>query len=93
MKILEYIFITYLIVLNIIGFAIMGIDKKRAKNNKWRIREKTLFLVAAIGGSAGSIIGMKQFRHKTKHKQFVFGMPLILTVQIIAIIIIFNIAR
>jgi len=93
MKILDYIVITYLIILNIIGFAIMGIDKNRAKKNKWRIKEKTLFFVAAIGGSVGSIIGMKQFRHKTKHKNFVFGMPLILILQIISYIIIFYIIK
>ena len=58
-------------------------DKRRAKKDKWRIPEKRLFLVAAIGGSIGSILGMQLFRHKTKHKSFVIGMPVILIVQIV----------
>ena len=71
----------YLVVMNIIGFTIMGIDKSRAKRGAWRIPEKTLFLIAILGGSIGSILGMKQFRHKTKHKIFTIGMPAILIVQ------------
>ena len=88
MKSLYYILIIYFILLNIIGYAIMGIDKSKAKNNKWRIKEKTLFLVAAFGGSVGSILGMRHFHHKTQKRGFVFGMPLILIVQIIAVFII-----
>jgi uncharacterized membrane protein YsdA (DUF1294 family) len=68
----------------------MGMDKKRAKSNEWRIKEKTLFFIAIIGGSAGSLLGMKVYRHKTKHTAFVVGMPLILIVQIILIIFLFN---
>ena len=60
----------------------MGIDKQRAKNNQWRIRERTLFLVAMIGGSIGIFLGMEVFRHKTKHKKFIFGIPIIMLVQI-----------
>lgn len=88
MTFLEYIskystlaILIYLVIMNIIGFTIMGIDKSRAKRGAWRIPEKTLFLIAILGGSIGSILGMKQFRHKTKHKTFTIGMPAILIVQ------------
>lgn len=64
----------------------MGIDKSRAKKRLWRIPESTLFVVAIIGGSIGSIIGMKKFHHKTKHWYFVYGMPAILIIQIAAIV-------
>ena len=73
----------YLILVNITGFAMMGIDKRRAKRGAWRIPEKTLFLVSALGGSIGTWVGMYFFHHKTKHWYFVVGMPLILIVQII----------
>jgi len=76
--------------MNLVGFFSMGLDKKKAKSNEWRIKERTLFFIAAIGGSAGSVLGMKVFRHKTKHKEFVMGMPFILMVQIILIIFLFN---
>lgn len=66
----------------------MGIDKTKAKRRKWRIPEATLFLVAIIGGSIGSIAGMYIFRHKTKHWYFVIGMPVILALQVIAAIVI-----
>ena len=59
--------IAYLMVANIVGFALMGIDKKRAKRGAWRIPEKTLFLVSALGGSIGTWVGMYFFHHKTKH--------------------------
>lgn len=78
--------IGYLIVINLSGFALMGIDKRKAIKRTWRISEATLFLVAIVGGSIGSIIGMKVFRHKTKHWYFVWGMPLILVFQIILVI-------
>lgn len=75
--------IAYLVLMNCIGFIIMGVDKRRAKLKAWRIEEKTLFLIAVFGGSLGSILGMKFFRHKTKHKKFTIGMPCILFIQII----------
>jgi len=84
-----YIIIGYLIIMNIAGFASMGIDKKRAVNKQWRIPEATLFGIAIIGGSLGSILGMKQFRHKTKHWYFKYGMPLILILQIILAVFIY----
>lgn len=74
--------IIYFVIINIVGFAIMGIDKRKAIKRTFRIPEATLFIVAIIGGSIGSILGMQVFRHKTRHWYFVFGMPAILIVQI-----------
>ena len=77
--------VAYMIIINIIGLFSMLIDKRRAIKNKWRIPEKTLFLIAILGGSIGSNIGMRLFRHKTKHWYFVFGMPAILIIQLVII--------
>ncbi len=73
----------YFIVINLTGFAMMGIDKRKAVKKLWRIPESTLFVIAIIGGSIGLIIGMRIFHHKTRHWYFVFGMPLILILQIL----------
>lgn len=73
----------YLAAINIIGFAIMGIDKLKAKRRAFRIPEATLFTVALIGGSLGSLLGMYTFRHKTRHRKFTIGMPVILALQVI----------
>ncbi len=73
----------YLLILNIIGFALMGIDKKRAKKRDWRISEAALFGAALLGGSLGSLIGMYLFRHKTRRWYFVWGIPAILAVQLV----------
>ena len=81
------IILGYIFFINIVGFSLMGIDKRKAIKKVWRIPESTLFIVALIGGSIGSIIGMNFFRHKTKHWYFVLGMPLILIAQIAAIIV------
>ena len=78
--------IGYVVVMNLVGVAIMGIDKSKAKKHLWRIPEKTLFLVSILGGSVGTWAGMYLFRHKTKHWYFVFGMPFILVVQIGAVV-------
>ena len=79
----EYILTVYLVIVNIIGFVMMAVDKRKAIKGKWRIPEKSLFICAAIGGSVGSIAGMYTFRHKTKHMSFVIGMPAILIIQIV----------
>lgn len=79
-----FIFYLYVIIINIIGFALMGIDKSRARRKAWRIPEARLFLTALLGGSIGSIAGMYVFRHKTRHWYFVFGMPAILFLQALA---------
>ncbi|UPM52655.1 DUF1294 domain-containing protein [Gottfriedia acidiceleris] len=73
----------YLVIVNIVSFAIMGIDKSRAKRKAWRIPERILFLLAIIGGSIGSILGMYYFKHKTKHPTFVFGYWIILFIQFV----------
>lgn len=75
--------ILYLIVINCAAFFLMSIDKQKAQLNRWRIPERTLFLSAILGGSVGAIAGMQLFRHKTKHRSFVIGMPAILAVQLI----------
>lgn len=80
---MEKIFIIYLAVINIITFAVFGIDKLKAVKDKWRIPEKVLFLLSIIGGSVGAILGMYTFRHKTKKPAFKFGNPAILIVQIV----------
>lgn len=71
----------------LIAFALMGIDKWKAKHDSWRIPEKTLFLSAILGGSVGALAGMYLFRHKTKHLSFTVGMPLILAVQIVLVLL------
>lgn len=75
--------ICYLLIVNIVAFFLMGIDKKKAQTGAWRIPEKTLFLSAILGGGGGAIAGMQLFRHKTKHRSFVIGMPLILLMWVI----------
>jgi uncharacterized membrane protein YsdA (DUF1294 family) len=84
---IHWIIIGYIVIVNIYGFAIMGIDKKRAIRGAWRIPERSLFLTAIIGGSIGTIIGMHHFRHKTKHWYFKYGMPAILLIQVIVVIV------
>lgn len=78
--------ILYLLIINAAAFLLMLIDKQKAKKNLWRIPEKTLMLCAALGGSIGALTGMYLFRHKTKHLKFILGIPLILAVQVIAVI-------
>ena len=78
--------IIYLVIINIIGFLIMGIDKKRAKMMEWRIPEKIFFLITLFGGGIGTIIGMYTFKHKTKKKYFTIGLPVILVIEILCII-------
>ena len=75
----------YLIFINMLGYLSMGSDKKKAREGKYRISEKALFTIAILGGSIGSIIGMRKYRHKTKHWYFKYGIPLILIIQIAGI--------
>ncbi len=76
----------WILVWNGIAFVLMGLDKGRAKGQKWRIPEKVLFLSAALGGSIGAMLGMSFFRHKTRHWSFRLGMPAILAVQIVLLL-------
>lgn len=80
----------YLCIVNAIGFALMLLDKAKAKKNLWRIPERTFFLIACIGGSLGCILGMYTVRHKTKHPKFTIGMPLIFALQVVAVIVIYG---
>ena len=87
---MKYVLI-YLLLINLIGFLAMFLDKQKSKKEKWRIPEKTLFLFALLGGSLGTTLGMNTFRHKTKHWYFKLGMPLILGLQIaVAILCLFK---
>ena len=81
------VLIIYFALVNLLGFYAMYTDKQRAKKRAFRIPEATLFTIAIIGGSIGCIIGMYLFRHKTRHWYFVYGMPLILILQIIGILL------
>ncbi len=84
-----FLFGAYLLGINLLAFALMGVDKHRAKRNLWRISERALFLSALLGGSLGAIFGMRFFRHKTKHWYFVYGMPLILLLQIVLLALVY----
>lgn len=78
---IKNVIIIYLLLINAAGFLLMGTDKYKAARGRWRIPEKTLFLLALLGGSVGSWIGMYTFHHKTRHWYFKWGMPFILVVQ------------
>ena len=75
------IFLIYLFFINLTGYAMMGIDKKRAVRGAWRISEASLFLTAFLGGALGCTLGMRHFRHKTRHWYFKYGMPAIFAAQ------------
>lgn len=77
--------IIYFIIVNLIGFLAMYIDKQKAKKGSWRIPEKTLFIITALGGGIGTIAGMYTFRHKTQKIAFVIGFPAITILEIISI--------
>ena len=79
--------IQYLIVVNIIAFLLYGLDKEKARKGKWRIREKDLLLAAVIGGSVGAFLGMHFFHHKTRHWYFRYGIPAIMSLQVILLIV------
>ena len=75
----------YLIAINVVTFFLYGIDKWKAKRSKWRIPEATLLGLAVIGGSIGAWLGMKVWHHKTMHKKFKFGLPVIIIIQLLII--------
>lgn len=77
--------IIYFVIINIIGFLVMGADKAKAKAKAWRIPEKTLLGVAFIGGSVGVWLGMNTFRHKTKHWYFKYGVPVIFILEFVVV--------
>ena len=79
---LLHIALIYLAVINVVAFFMYGIDKWKAKRSKWRVPEATLLLMAVLGGSLGAWLGMKVWHHKTLHKKFRYGVPIIIIVQI-----------
>lgn len=83
------IFIKYIIIINIVTFILYGVDKWKAVHGKWRIREATLLGAAFVGGSVGGLAGMYIFRHKTKKRYFVLGLPTMLLVQIAVSVFLF----
>jgi uncharacterized membrane protein YsdA (DUF1294 family) len=74
--------VVWLILLSVVGFVLVAVDKRRARKGLWRIPEKTLFATAFMGGSLGVLVGMKVFHHKTKKNLFVWGVPLIIVLQV-----------
>ena len=82
----KQIILIYLVAMNVVTFFAYGIDKWKAKRSKWRISEATLLGMAVIGGSIGAWLGMRVWHHKTMHKKFQFGIPLIIVAQVAMII-------
>ena len=76
------IIIYYLLIINAVAFIVYGIDKLKARKGRWRISEATLLLLAIVGGSIGSWLGMKVWHHKTMHRKFQYGLPIILLLQL-----------
>ena len=74
--------IYYLIIINILSFIVMGIDKRNAIKNKYRVSEKSLFILSIFGGSIGTFLAMFTFRHKIRKKAFIIGIPLIIIIQL-----------
>ena len=74
--------IYYLIIINVLSFIIMGIDKHNAINNKYRVSEKSLFILSIFGGAIGTLIAMFIFRHKIRKKAFIIGIPLIIIIEL-----------
>ena len=87
-------YLIYLLAVNAVTFIVYGIDKYKAKHDNWRISEATLLLLAVFGGSIGAWFGMKVWHHKTMHKKFKYGVPVILLLQVaLAVWIITKIAQ
>ena len=85
---LLYLLLGYLVGINLLGFFLMSLDKRRAKRNRWRISEVSLFLPAILGGSLGALLGMHLFHHKTRHWYFRLGLPAVLVLQAVLAILI-----
>ena len=83
-----YLLLIVLLVLNVVTFFVYGIDKLKAKRDRWRIPESTLLLLAAFGGSVGAWLGMKAWHHKTQHKKFKYGVPALFFLQVALVILI-----
>ena len=81
--------LVYLLLINALGFLLMLTDKEKAKKNRWRIPEKTLLLIPLLGGSLGSLMGMRMFRHKTQKPIFSVGLPVIFALQTVLFMLLF----
>lgn len=77
----------YLAIINVLTFCLYGIDKRRAIRSRWRISEATLLWIAVLGGSLGAWLGMRIWHHKTQHKKFRYGIPLIIIAQIAVVLL------
>ena len=87
----EYLLAIYIVAINLFAYILYGVDKSKSKKAKWRISERALIIIALVGGSVGALLAMKKFHHKTKHKKFTIGVPLILVAQIaLAVYVIIN---
>lgn len=82
--------LVYLLLINAVGFVLMLADKQKARKNKWRIPERMLIVTALLGGSIGCILGMRLFRHKTKHPAFYIGLPVIFAAQAIVALLLLS---
>ena len=80
-----YIPVLYLVIMSLTAFIAFGVDKRRSKRGLWRTSERTLLLLTVLGGSPGALLGMRVFHHKTRHRKFTLGVPLILAVQVLAV--------
>ncbi len=89
----QFYIILYMLIINLYGFTIMGVDKWKAWKGRYRIPEKTIFIIASIGGSAGIFCGMRLFHHKTLHNKFKYGIPALLIANIICIVYILYILQ
>ncbi len=83
---LLYGLLIYLALINIVAFFLYGIDKWKARHDKWRITKACLIWIAVAGGSIGALLGMKLWHHKTQHAKFKYGLPAILILQIVAVV-------
>lgn len=83
MKIIEI----YLLLINFTAILLVGADKQKARKGKWRVRERTFFLVSLLGGSIGTYLAMRGFHHKTLHKRFMLGIPLIFWTQVVLFVV------
>ncbi|MCY8961492.1 DUF1294 domain-containing protein [Bacillus atrophaeus] len=79
-----------IMLINVCGFWIMGADKKRAQQHRWRISEERIWLVAIAFGALGVWLGMQTFRHKTKHRSFMYGVPLLLMIEAVFVAIYYS---
>ncbi len=78
--------VSYILLINLLGFLVFGLDKRRAVRHRWRVPEAALLLLAAAGGAGGELVALLLFRHKTRHKKFSWGLPLLLILQIAALV-------